>query len=115
MARGRKRVDKYCWLDPAKIKRAQKVFGARTETETIERALDLAISEHKRNRLAEQANERFVKGGVENRDVYRILPSGKMRLPKARIDVKKLLKIPTGRVAGNKAVQALLADREEGR
>ena len=31
----------------------------------------------------------------------------------ARLDVKELLKIPTGRVAGNKAIRAVLADREE--
>jgi hypothetical protein len=30
-----------------------------------------------------------------------------------RLDVKALLKIPTGSVAGNKAIQALLADRAE--
>jgi len=28
-------------------------------------------------------------------------------------DVKQLLKIPTGRVAGNKAIHAVLVDREE--
>jgi hypothetical protein len=30
-----------------------------------------------------------------------------------RLDVKELLKIPTGSVAGNKAIQAVLANREE--
>jgi hypothetical protein len=30
-----------------------------------------------------------------------------------KLDVKELLKIPTGRVAGNKAIQAVLADRED--
>jgi len=54
MVRGRKRVDKYFRLDPAKIKRVQKLLKARTETETIERALDLAIAECKRKRLAEE-------------------------------------------------------------
>jgi putative heme iron utilization protein len=66
MARGRRRVDRYFRLDPAKIKRAQKALRAATETETIERALDLAI----RNRLAEQANERFVNSWIEIQDVY---------------------------------------------
>jgi antitoxin (DNA-binding transcriptional repressor) of toxin-antitoxin stability system len=43
-----------------------------------------------------------------------LVAAGKLRLPKARLDVKKLLKIRTGSVPGNKAIQALLADREEG-
>jgi prevent-host-death family protein len=47
-------------------------------------------------------------------DQERILvAAGKLRLPKGRLDVKELLKIPTGRVAGNKAIQAVVADREE--
>ena len=43
---------------------------AKTETEAIERALDLAISEHESNRLALEATERFVKSGIEIKDVY---------------------------------------------
>jgi prevent-host-death family protein len=43
-----------------------------------------------------------------------LVAAGKLRLPKVRLDVKKLLRIRTGRVPGNKAIQALLADREEG-
>src|SRR5260370_12110282 len=57
MATGRARSHKHCRLDPVKIKRAQKVLGAGTEAEAIERALGLMISEHKRNRLAVEANE----------------------------------------------------------
>ena len=38
---------------------------------------------------------------------------GKLRLPEIRLDLKQLLKIRTGRVEGNRAVEALLADREE--
>jgi predicted nucleic acid-binding protein len=57
-------------LDPTKIKRAQKALRAKTETETIERALDLAIAEHESNRLALEAIERFVKSGIEVKDVY---------------------------------------------
>jgi hypothetical protein len=41
-----------------------------TETEAIERALDLVISEHKRNQLAAEANQRFVKSGIAVKDVY---------------------------------------------
>ena len=42
-----------------------------------------------------------------------LVAAGKMRLPTERLNVKQLLKIPTGAVKGNKAVQALLSDREE--
>jgi antitoxin (DNA-binding transcriptional repressor) of toxin-antitoxin stability system len=76
----------------------------------------------------------FVKGGEEvvirdrNLPVAKLVPfsaegadeqelmlvaAGKLRLPKVRLDVKQLLRIPTGRVAGNKAIQAVVADREE--
>jgi hypothetical protein len=65
-----RRVHKHFQLDPAKIRRAQRVFKAETETEAIERALDFAIDEHERNRLASEANERFVGSGVEIKDVY---------------------------------------------
>jgi hypothetical protein len=57
-------------LDPVKIKRAQRVLRAGTETEAIERALDLVISEHERNRLAMEAHERFVTSGIMVKDVY---------------------------------------------
>lgn len=70
MATGRTRAHKHFQLDPVKIKRAQRVLRASTETEAIERALDLAISEHERNRLAAEANERFVTSGIGIKDVY---------------------------------------------
>ncbi len=53
-----------------KIKRAQKVLRAKTETETIERALDFTITEHERTRLALEANERFLRSGGEIKDVF---------------------------------------------
>jgi len=61
---------KHYRLNPAKIKRAQRVLGANTETETIDRALDAVIAEDERNRLAYKANERFLKSDIEIRDVY---------------------------------------------
>ena len=64
------RAHKHFQLDSLKIKRAQKVLRAKTETETIERALDFAISEHESNRLALEANERFLKSGGEIKDVF---------------------------------------------
>ncbi|MFI5097990.1 MAG: hypothetical protein ACHQT6_08480 [Candidatus Acidiferrales bacterium] len=69
----RTRSHKHFRLDAVKIKRAQKVLHAGTETEAIERALDLVISEHQRNRLAAEANERFVKSGISIKDVYATL------------------------------------------
>jgi len=43
-----------------------------------------------------------------------LVAAGKMRLPKSSLKVEELLRIPTGRVAGNEAIQALLEDRAEG-
>jgi hypothetical protein len=70
MTRQLSRSHKHFQLDPIKIKRAQKALQARTETETIERALDLAIAEQQSNRLALQANAQFLKSGVRIRDIY---------------------------------------------
>ncbi len=66
----RARAHKHFRLDPVKIRRAQKALRVRTETETIERALDLVLSEHRRNRLAAEANERFATSGIVVKDVY---------------------------------------------
>lgn len=63
-------IHKHFRLDSAKLKRAQKVLDAATETETVERALDLAISEHERSRLAREANRRFIESGVIIRDIF---------------------------------------------
>ena len=70
MATARNRSHKHFQLDAVKIKRAQKALRAKTETEAIERALDLAIAEHERNRLVLEATERFVKSGIDIKDVY---------------------------------------------
>jgi len=61
---------KHFRLDVTKIKRAQRLLKTGTETETLERALDVVIAEDERNRLTREANERFVKSGIEIRDVY---------------------------------------------
>jgi len=66
----RTRAHKHFQLDSVKIKRAQKALHAKTETETIERALDLAINEERNNRLAHEANARFLKSGAKIEDVY---------------------------------------------
>ena len=70
MATTKNRSHKHLQLDSVKIKRAQKALRAKTETETIERALDLAIAEHQKNRLVLEANERFVESGIDIKDVY---------------------------------------------
>ena len=36
----------------------------------VDRALDLVIAEHERNRLTLEANERFIASGIEIKDVY---------------------------------------------
>lgn len=43
----------------------------------------------------------------------KLVAAGKMRLPKAKVSLSQILKIRTGTVSGNKAVEALLADRDE--
>jgi hypothetical protein len=73
MATIRKRSHKHFQLDSIKIRRAQKALHAKTETETIELALDLAIAEHENNRLALAATDRFVKTGIDIKDVYGVL------------------------------------------
>jgi len=70
MATARNRSHKHFQLDAVKIKRAQRILQAKTETEAIERALDLAISEHEKNRLAVEAHESFLNSGIEIKDVY---------------------------------------------
>lgn len=44
----------------------------------------------------------------------RLVAEGKMRLPEIELDPDEFAKLPLARVAGNDAVRALLADREEG-
>lgn len=65
-----KTAHKHFRLDPRKLKRAQKVLSAKTETETIERALDAVIDEHERDRIAREAHDEFMKSRIGIRDVY---------------------------------------------
>ena len=46
-------------------------------------------------------------------DDLELVAAGKMRLPQAKVSLRQLLKIQTGTVQGNRAVEALLADRDE--
>jgi hypothetical protein len=70
MANNQARVHKHFRLNAAKLKRAQRVLRVDTETEVIERALDLLISEHKKNRVTARANERFLASGAVIKDIY---------------------------------------------
>jgi len=70
MTTAKNRLHKHFQLDAMKIKRVQKILQARTETDAIERALDLAIAEHEKNRLALHATERFAASGIDIKDVY---------------------------------------------
>lgn len=46
-------------------------------------------------------------------DELKLVAAGKLRLPKAKVTLSQLLKIPTGTVSGNEAVEALLVERDE--
>ena len=58
------RKNKHVVLDQTKLKKAQHVLGAKTETETIERALDWVISEAEKDRQTLAAHERFLKAAA---------------------------------------------------
>ena len=60
------RRNKHVILTQAKLKKAQQVLGAKTETETIERALDSVISEAARNRQAWAAHDKFIRAVVRD-------------------------------------------------
>jgi hypothetical protein len=69
-------VHKHFRLDAEKLKRAQKLLDAPTETETVERALDQAIAEEERERRLRKAHEEFFTSGIEIRDVFGALGEG---------------------------------------
>lgn len=64
------RKNKHLVLDQVKLKKAQKVLGAKTETETIERALEQVISEAEKDRRAWAATEKLLRSGVRIKDVF---------------------------------------------
>jgi hypothetical protein len=65
-----RKIPKNFRLDPNQIALAKKVLGAATETETIVLALDHVIAEAARNRLAVEANQKFLKSGIVIRDAF---------------------------------------------
>jgi hypothetical protein len=64
------RKNKHLILDQVKLKKAQKVLGARTETETIDRALEQVISEAEKDRRAWAATEKLIKSGIQIKDIF---------------------------------------------
>ena len=61
---------KHLVLNQAKIKKAQRALGAKTETETIERALEIVIGEQDKTRRAWAANEKLICSGIQIKDVF---------------------------------------------
>jgi len=70
MATTRARSHKHFQLEAVKLKCVRRVLRADTETEAIERALDIVIAEHTRNRLTVEANESFATSGIDIKDAY---------------------------------------------
>jgi hypothetical protein len=60
------RKNKHFLLNQNRLKEAQKVLGAKTETETIEMALERIISEAERNTRAQQAQDKFLKAALRD-------------------------------------------------
>jgi prevent-host-death family protein len=105
-------------------------YGYNSHEDKLVRSVNIA---ELKNQLSKYVT--FAKGGEEivirdrNLPVAKLVPfsaeeaseeelllvgSGKMRLPQNRLDVGRLLKIRTGNVSDNEALQALLDDRAEG-
>lgn len=64
------RKNKHMILDQTKLKKARKILGAKSETETIERALEQIITEAEKNRRAWAATEKLIKSGIQIKDVF---------------------------------------------
>jgi hypothetical protein len=63
-------VRKHFRLDGKKLRRVRELFGVSTDTEAVNRALDFAIEEHKRNRIVAEAHREFVESSIVIRDVF---------------------------------------------
>lgn len=61
---------KHFRLDSIKLLHAKKLLSANTETETIERALDLVISEHRGKLLRSEANERSLDSALKTKNIH---------------------------------------------
>ena len=65
MSTTQSRKNKHFLLDQSRLKKAQEVLGTRTETETIEIALERVISEAEANEKAWTAQDKFLKTAVK--------------------------------------------------
>ncbi len=61
---------KHLILNQAKLNQAKKILGTRTETETIELALESVISEAEKDKKASKITADFLKSNIEIRDVF---------------------------------------------
>lgn len=61
---------KHLILSQSKLNMAKKILGTRTETETVELALESIIAEAEKNKTAFKATEKFLKSNVEIKDVF---------------------------------------------
>ena len=61
---------KHLILNQGKINLAKKILGAKTETETIELALDSVITEEERCKAAAKATDDFLRSKIEIKDVF---------------------------------------------
>lgn len=61
---------KHLILSQSKLSLAKKILGTKTETETIEKALDSIISESEKNKIAFKATQDFLNSGIEVKDVF---------------------------------------------
>lgn len=59
------RKNKHFLLNQARLKKAQKLLGTRTETETVEIALERVISEAEKNKKAWAAQDKFLKTAIK--------------------------------------------------
>ena len=61
---------KHLILNQSKLSLAKEILGTRTETETVEKALDSVISEAEKNKIALEATEKFLRSNIEIKDVF---------------------------------------------
>ena len=64
---------KHFVLDDRQIQRARTILGTKTETETLERALEAVIVEQERTRKAWKAQERLLGRCLDVKDVYGLI------------------------------------------
>lgn len=59
------RKNKHFLLNQANLKKAQKVLGTKTETETIETAIEMVLNEAEKTKKAWSAHENFIKNAAK--------------------------------------------------